>query len=307
MITSENVNLSSNDQKIPNPNMNMNMNMNVITFNMSKAIPLDVSTEFARYNKIFITRQYDPFRIFHRCCDNIGCDFIVYGLLPEGDKKILFTIRQHYECCEPRNIEISCCLCDIVLNDKIIIQFDYRRNNNNFYTQGVYIQKGCFCCRCGCVRDCCSCCCSKSIKTSGCSRVTILHLRENTNPDNPDFNVGINRGRTEGIECCLPCDDKTVTYYDNNGIRGHTIRKHCCDPCCCKPCKDVDLSIEDAMGQKVGNVYFPRGCCSRAIESCCLIPPKYCEINYPLNSSSIEKFHMITEVIHYWLYLSKDD
>ena len=133
MITSENVNLSSKDQKIPNANMNTNMNViNFNMVNMPKEIPLDVFTELAGYTKIFITRQYDPFRIFHRCCDNIGCDFIVYGLLPEGDKKILFTIRHHYECCEPRNIEISCCLCDIILNDKIIIQFDYRRNNNNF-------------------------------------------------------------------------------------------------------------------------------------------------------------------------------
>ena len=69
MINSENSNLrTNNDQKIPD----QNMNMNVIQFkmvNMQKTIPLDVSKELAGYKTLYIVNQYDPFRIFHYCCD----------------------------------------------------------------------------------------------------------------------------------------------------------------------------------------------------------------------------------------------
>ena len=303
MINTENTNLrTNNDQKIPD----QNMNMNVIQFkmvNMQKTIPLDVSKELAGYKTLYIVNQYDPFRIFHYCCDPYKNDFIVYGLLPDGDKKVLFTVRMHYQCCEKRdNIIIHCCCCDYVVYDRILIQFDYKRNGENFYTQGLNSQKGCYCCKC----QGCNCCCPYNKLQLNCDRITLLFLRENTEPDNPDFNVGIFRGRTEGVEPCLSCYDKTVTYYDNNGVKGYTLRKRFCDPCCCPNIKDIDLYIEDSSGQQVGNVYLPRGCCSRAIESCCYRPPKYAEINFPLNSTSMEKFHLISQVIHYLTLIPKN-
>jgi hypothetical protein len=54
---------------------------------------------------------------------------------------------------------------------------DYRRNGHPFYTQGINVQKGCYFCKCYCC-VCCNC----------CTRTGILNLRENTDPDNPDFN-----------------------------------------------------------------------------------------------------------------------
>ena len=56
---------------------------------------------------------------------------------------------------------------------------DYRRNNVGFYTQGIYIQKGCRCFCCQKSAGCCENCCPKSI----------YYMRENIDPDNPDFNL----------------------------------------------------------------------------------------------------------------------
>ena len=62
---------------------------------------------------------------------------------------------------------------------------DYKRNDRNFYTQGDYVKKGCYCL----IYKCCSCCvccfCRKK-----------LDLKENTNPD--DFRAGNPKGKTLG-------------------------------------------------------------------------------------------------------------
>ena len=65
-------------------------------------------------------------------------DYQVHGELPDGDKKILFTVNRHFECCKCcQQCVIPCYCCDYVCCDSIIFQLDYKRNEAPFYTQGI--------------------------------------------------------------------------------------------------------------------------------------------------------------------------
>ena len=90
---------------------------------------------------------------------------------------------------------------------------DYRRNGAPFYTQGINIQKGCYCCKCSCC-DCCKCCCCD------CCPPSILFLRENIDPESRDFNVGVKKGTTEvqNTCCCSCCRDKTASSTSQEGF-----------------------------------------------------------------------------------------
>ena len=101
----------------------------------SLELPLDVSKELEQYSKIFVSKEIDFFRMVH-CCENLLSDYKVFGELPNGDKVLLFTARQHFECdcCDCDDCAINCFFCSYMCCDQIIFQMDYKRNNKNFFT-----------------------------------------------------------------------------------------------------------------------------------------------------------------------------
>lgn len=257
-------------------------------------LPFDVSTDLNQFSKIFVDVNFDNFRIIH-CCERCipSFDFIVYGELPDGDKKIIFTCSKHNQCCKCcDNCIISTCLCDYICCNSIVFQMDYKRNNKPFYTQGINIQRGCYCCKCNICFSCCSCFCTPST----------LYLRQNTDPDSPDFDVGIKKGRTVKSGCFCLCN-KVVSYFTQDGAKGSSVRlpccKDCCVCCCNLDCYDYEIAIEDEIGNKVGNIIVPNGMCSEKVkDKCCYMPRNYFEINYPPNFTSEQKFQIIADLIH---------
>ena len=126
-----------------------------IIFKRNLALPFDVENDLNNFSQVFIAKELDIFRSMH-CFDGLKKDYIIYGQLPDGDKKILFTSREHFQwchCCD--DCTITCCLCEYICCDRIIFQMDYKRNGANFYTQGFNIQKGCYFCKCYCCHSLC--------------------------------------------------------------------------------------------------------------------------------------------------------
>ena len=158
-----------------------------------------------QFSKIFVSSEFDSFRNIN-CLEKCYPSFyyVIYGELPDGDKKLLFTCTKHNQFCKCYDTcsipfwcwEYFCCY-------SIIFQMDYRRNNKTFYSQGINIKKGCTLGRYFCCSLFFRCCCS-------CSP-NVLYLRENTEQNKPDFNIWKKKGATYGIEysCCW---DKVVTY-----------------------------------------------------------------------------------------------
>jgi len=174
-------------------------------------LPFNVETDLNEFTKIFITRENDPFKIVH-CFEPFALDYQIFGEMPDKSKKLLFTVSEHYECdwfeCDDCGCDLFC--FSLICFDKIIFQFDYRKNNIGFYTQGIYQKKGCYLRSC---KKCCECnCCN-------CCPYSILYLRENTDHDNPDFNIGIKKGRTETslFKCC---NDRTSLYITEENLNG---------------------------------------------------------------------------------------
>ena len=171
---------------------------------------------------------------------------------------------------------------------------DYRRNNVGFYTQGIYIQKGCRCFCCQKSAGFCENCCPKSI----------YYMRENIDPDNPDFNFGVRKGQTVASLGC--CGDRTATYYPQEGGQSYQLRAKCCDMrgrnckhCCCNMDADLEIDIEDGRGLKTGNIMLYSGMYSSKVEGrCCFLPIHYFEVNLPAGATSEQKFHIIADLIH---------
>ena len=293
-------NISGQNLQVPSNMSGVQGLNNVQMINLPSNLPLDVSTELAMYSKIFISKGLDYFRVYH-CYDRRAFDYTVYGELPDGDKKILFTVRNHFRCsiCDCSQVILDFIFCQYACCDLLFYQLDYKRNNNNFYTHGVNLKKGCYCCELDCLPLCCG---WKS-----------LYLRENVEPDNPDFDVGIKKGKTmNNTECC--CQDKKVKYVSQEGIDGHTLRASYCDVClnsacstsfcyccyfCCCGSNDIIVEIEKPEGNKVGEIFVPNGCYSKTVQSCLYCPVRHFEINLPQNISSLEKFQIIAEAIHF--------
>jgi len=264
-------------------------------------LPFNVMTELNPYTRIYVALEYDFFKIVH-CYENHFHDYKVYGEMSDGDKKLLFTVSQHFQCkaccdCDGCGCVFQGC-CECICSDKIIFQLDYRRNNVGFYTQGLYIQKGCrpLCCqrKKGCCEECAEDCCPQSI----------LYLRENIDPDNPDFNVGVRKGQTISRLGC--CGDRTSTYYPQEGGQSYRLKAKCCDireRNCKKHCfnmdSDFEIDIEDGTGLKTGNVMLYSGMYSSKVEGrCCFLPRPYFEVNLPAGATSEQKFHIIADLIH---------
>lgn len=286
-----------------NTELNLNQPQPVLTYKVNTgpvSLPFDVETDLQKYSRIFITKEFDPFRIVHSC-EAPFRDYKVYGETKDGDKKVLFTSVYHYECC-------NCCeqciigelWCGYACCDTIESQMDYMRNGEPFYTQGEYITKGCHCC------DMFLLC--KSLNLCFCSQALIL--RENVDPDSPNVNIGRRKGKTQLNSCCS-CD-KYAQYYNENNLKGHRVRADCCDICknnmvnsccvCCSCCVqgcDFEMSIENERGVKTGNVRIFAGCCSEKTEGkCCYLPRPYFEVNMPPDATSEQKFHIIADIIH---------
>ena len=225
MISEEKIpNINSIEEKqdiarqiqITNPIQNLPQNTQINDINPN-ALPLDVTKDLAQYSKIFVTKEYDYFKVVH-FFENYLHDYKVFGELPDGDKKLLFTVSKHFECklcCD--NCIMTCCCCSYVFCNSIIFQFDYKRNGKPFFTQGLNLQSGCYCCQC----YCCSCC-------SCCTRSSYLRLRENIDPNNPDANVGIYKGVTKVTTCCI-VPELTANYIKNDDSNGPGIRAKCWD------------------------------------------------------------------------------
>ena len=255
-------------------------------------IPFDVTKDLNKYNKVYISKETDVFRTIH-LFEFWLKDYKIYVDNPEGDKTVLFTVRQHFKCCDVCN-DFSCSICcfTYMCCDRIVTQLDYKRNNINFYTQGFNIQKGWYVCKIIC---CPICCCLPKI----------LHLRENIDPDNPDFEVGVKKGTTRALKCCCCFTDRTSTYYSQEERQGYGIRLTYCEmlkewvTCPIGGLFDIEIDIEDEKGEKVGSVIVPNGFCSKKVEGeTCYRPRSYFEINFPQNCSSFEKFQLIADVIH---------
>lgn len=255
----------------------------------SRNLPFDVESELGPYSKLYVQKVCNCFNIFH-CCEKYN----ILGELPNGEIQLLFTSQHHCECglcncCD--DCMIYCCCCTYVCCDKIIFQMDYEKNGMNFYTQGINQRKGCYFCD--------ICCCM------GCSCKSVLFLRENTNPNDPSFDVGIKKGKTLGNEqFCSMCRDRENTYVSQENIRGYKIRLPCFDACkasfmyCC--CKDLEMHIEDGGGNKVGSIIIPASCNSKKFSNdCCCFQGRYYEIILPPQATSFQKFQIVAEVIHF--------
>ena len=253
-------------------------------------LPFDVSSELNQYSKVYIAKDIDNFRLFH-CFEAIPLDYRVFGELPDGDKKILFTARQHFQCCncfDDCSINFCCC-CEYMCCDRIVFQMDYKRNEKNFYTQGFNIPKGFYFCLCTCCLP------------------NVLYLRENVDPDSKDFNVGIRKGMTKGTPgCCKYFKDKTVNYVTQDDSNGACLRMTCFDYWkhrslkCCFHCFDINISIENGANVQIGNVTVPNGWCSKKVETkTCYFPGRHFEDVFPPGSSSEEKFQIIAGLIHF--------
>ena len=259
-------------------------------------IPFNVAQDLNMFTRIFVVREFDKFKIFHYY-ERLFPDYKVFGELPDGDKKLLFTSSRHFQCCKCcDNFSIDCCFATYFCCDSIVFQMDYKRNGAPFYTQGLNIAKGCYCCKCG---YCCYCC-----------PPSILFLRENVEPENPNPKVGIQKGSTEvpNTCCCSCCRDKTVFYNTQEGFKGPLVRAKCCDICkhrciyhCCFNCTcDFEMDIEDEKGAKVGNIMIYSGCYSeKVVDKCCYYPAPYYEINMPTVCTSEQKFQIIADIIHF--------
>lgn len=76
------------------------------------SLPLNVATDLSMYNKISVVLQKDLWKItclYERALPT----YVVYGEMPDGDKKILFTCSQHFQCCticDQCIIGLPCCL-----------------------------------------------------------------------------------------------------------------------------------------------------------------------------------------------------
>lgn len=268
------------------------------------ALPLDVETELDKYTKVFITKEYDLFKVVS-CFEAADRDYKVYVETKEGDKKILFTSEIHSECCNCCEQCILGCFCfAYACCHSIVFQMDYRRNGAPFYTQGYNLTKGCHCCDI-CIFPQIGCCICPGNK---------LYLRENIDPDSPDISVGRPKGKTE-TNCCSVCTDKYAKYTTESNAVGPTVRASCCDICknncmiqclsCCGICNcyaqgfDFQMSIEDQNGIKTGNIMIYSGCCSQKVEGmCCYFPRSYMEVNMPPNMTSEQKFQIIADAIH---------
>ena len=252
-------------------------------------LPFDVSSELGQYSKVFITREIDRFRMFH--CFDFPYDYRIFGELPDGDKKILFSASKHFQwcdCCD--NCSINVCCCEYMCCDRIVFQMDYKKNNKNFYTQGFNVQKGCYFCIC-------TCCCNPNV----------LYLRENVQPESKDFNIGLKKGKTEGTPGCFSfCRDKTANYTSQEELKGPGLRITCADywkhrltSLCCD-CFDINVSIENGANAQIGNVTVPGSWCSKKVETpFCYFPGKHFEVNFPSGMSSEEKFNLIACLIHF--------
>ena len=76
-------------------------------------LPFDVTRDLNQFNKIFVRKAFNPFRA--ACCFERLADYEIFGELPDGDKKLLFTCQQHFECCNCcDSCFINCCLWDII-------------------------------------------------------------------------------------------------------------------------------------------------------------------------------------------------
>jgi hypothetical protein len=253
-------------------------------------IPFNVSTELDQYSKVFISKEFDNYRLIH-CFEFFIRDYKILGELPDGDKKILFTAKKHFQCCnclDDCSVNFCCC-CEYMCCDRIVFQMDYKRNNKNFYTQGYNIPKGLYFCKCTC-----------------CPPPT-LYLRENINPDNKDINVGIKKGKTTGISSCFDClKDKTVSFTTQDKLKGAGLRMTCLDflkhqlTCLCCHCFDIDIAIENGANVKIGNITVPNGWFSKKVKTAfCFLPGRYFEVNFPPGISSEEKFQIIADLIHF--------
>lgn len=181
-------------------------------------LPFNVETDLKEYSRIFITREFDPFRLIH-CCEAPIRDYEIYGETEEKDKKVLFTCSYHYQCCNYcEQFIIGDLCCGYACCDTIEFQMNYKRNGFPFYTQGYNITKGCHCCdicTLNIFKNCCLC------------PQSTLYLRQNIDPDSPDFDVGVKKGKTETNSCCS-CD-KFDHYTQENNLRGQTVRATCGD------------------------------------------------------------------------------
>lgn len=256
-------------------------------------LPFNVKTDLNPYHRIYISKEYDMFKKAHYY-ESFLRDYKVFGELPDGDKKLLFTVSQHFQCntcCEGWGV--TCCCFSYIFCDKIIFQMDYRRNGRGFYTQGLNIQKGFHCL--GCSNCKCDCPCAPHSR---------LFLRENIDPDNPDFNVGVHKGYTDyPLGCCCILCDRNAFYMDENNLKSYGIRAKCCDILaqrlsCIKG--DFEIDIEDSKGCKTGNIMIYAGCYSQAVQGhCCYLPRNHFEINMPQAATSEQKFQIIADAIHF--------
>lgn len=268
-------------------------------------LPFDAETELSKYSRIFISKEYDAFKIVC-CCQSVNRDYKIFGETKDGDKKLLFTSSPHFQCCNCCNqCIIGDLCCGYVCCNSIIFQMDYRRNGAPFYTQGFNLAKGCHCC------DFCTFCYLMGCCVCSGNR---LYLRENIDPDSPDPKMGRPKGKTV-TNCCCSCGDKFVDYKNVNKLKGPTVRAACCDLCknnclsclltcggicCCYTAGlDFEMSIEDSNGIKTGNIMIYSGCCSKKVEGkICYSPRAYMEVNLPPNSTSEQKFQIIADAIH---------
>ena len=195
----------------------------VVRTSQNVGLPFDIETDLEKYDHLIITKEIDPFRLVH-CFEAPMRDYKIHAVTKDGYKKFLFSAIYHFDCC---NICEQCVCgymcCAYACCDSIQFQMDYKRDGSPFYTQGLNIAKGCYCCKCG---YCCYCC-----------PPSILFLRENVEPENPNPKVGIQKGFSEvpNTCCCSCCRDKTAFYNTQEGLyHRYLLFRGCLSEALCK-------------------------------------------------------------------------
>ena len=56
------------------------------------SLPLNVEEDLKKYSRIYITKEFDPFRLVH-CCELMYRDYMIYGEIKGEEINHIFEIK----------------------------------------------------------------------------------------------------------------------------------------------------------------------------------------------------------------------
>ena len=88
-------NIPPNQQSFPTGQPPVQPTVMVVPAAVGIIIPFNVAQDLNMFTRIFVVREFDKFKIFHYY-ERLFPDYKVFGELPDGDKKLLFTSSRHF-------------------------------------------------------------------------------------------------------------------------------------------------------------------------------------------------------------------